>query len=121
MRTAHVSARELKVHDRANVVASVAVLCDPHAPYDDRVAGFAEGLGEAVHLRLALARAPLQVLPGEAARLCFGVLPADGASRDKLAVYPIVLDEVFQHAVEKCDVPADVNLKIVVGQARSKQ
>src|ERR1700674_3196399 len=111
MRTAHVSARELKVHDRANIVASVAVLCDPHAPNDDRVAGFAEGLGEAVHLRLALPGAAFQVLPGEAARFGFGVLPADSASRDKLAVHPAVLDEMFQRPVEECDVSANVDLE----------
>src|SRR5437016_12023465 len=120
MRPAHVSACELKIHDGANIVASIAVLRNPHAPNDNCVAGFAKSLREAVHLRLTLSRAPLQVLPGEASRFCFGVFPADGASRDKLVVYPIVLDEMLQHAVEECDVSANVDLEIVIGHARAK-
>src|ERR1700674_3475933 len=62
-----------------------------------------------------------RALQGGAPRLGFGSLPADGASRDKLAVHPAVLDEMFQRAVEECDVSANVDLEIVIGQARSKQ
>src|SRR5713101_4693548 len=117
VRAADVSARELKVHNRADIVAAVAVLGNPHAPNDDRVAGLAESLREAVHLRLALPGAPFQIFPGEAARFCLGLLPAEGASGDKLAVYPIVLDQMFQHAVEECDVSASVDLEIIIGHA----
>src|SRR6185312_2707571 len=53
--TPNISARKLKVHDRANVVSPISVLRNAHAPHHDGVACLAKHLGEAEHIGASLA------------------------------------------------------------------
>ena len=63
----------------------------------------------------------LQRLPGEAADFGLGLAPAAGAAADEVAVDPVALDEVFEHAGEEGDVAAGVDLEVVVGDLGAEQ
>ncbi len=65
--------------------------------------------------------AALQRLPGEAAHLGLGIAPAAGAAGNKVAVEPVALDQVFEHAGEKRDVAPGVNLEVIVGDLGAEQ
>ena len=121
MRPAHVAASELQIDDGANIVAAVAMLRDAHAPNDDRAARGAKRLREPKHVRLALARAALERFPGQAAGFGFDLLPTGGPRSDELAIRPIVFDQMLEHAVEKRNVAAEMDLEELVGKARAKQ
>src|SRR5439155_10666667 len=101
---------ELQVDDGSDVVAAVAVLGDSHAPDDDGAARLAERCGETVHVCPGLTGIAFQHFPWEASRLGFDGVPAHGSGGDELAVYPVVLEEMFQDPVEECNVAAHMHL-----------
>src|SRR5207245_5703802 len=97
--------------DGAHIVAAVAMLRDAHAPNDDRAARGAKRLREPKHVRLALPRAALERFPGQAAGFGFDLLPTGGPRSDELAIRPIVFDQMLEHAVEKRNVAAEMDLE----------
>ena len=49
--------------------------------------------------------------------LGFQFAPAGGARADEVAVHPVVLDQVLEHAVEESDVAAGMDLEEIVSDA----
>ena len=121
VRTAHVATSQLKVDDGAHVVAAVAVVSNAHAPHDDSGPRLAERLSEAEHVGAREPRAALERVPREPARFGFYSIPAHRAAGDEFPVQPIVLDQVLEDSVKEWNVPANVDLEEVVGDAGSEQ
>ena len=85
-------------------------------------ARLAEAFGEAEHVGPRQSGAAFQRPPRRELRdLGLELVPAAGALGDEVAVDPVVLDQMLQHAVEEGDVAAGMDLEEVVGDPGAEQ